>query len=53
MVLRFGDKIEDLYILEAVGDQGVRLIKWLSVRVFLGGFFNQIGFRKLLYELTP
>ena len=28
LVLRFGDQLSDLYVFEAVGERGVRLIPW-------------------------
>ena len=55
LIMRFGDTMKDLYILEAVGERGVRLLSWLSLRAELypGGFFGKIVTRKLLYEMTP
>lgn len=32
LILRFGDTVSDVYILEAVGDSGVRMTSWLSAR---------------------
>jgi hypothetical protein len=54
LVLRFGDTLNDLYILEAVGDRGVRMASWLNLRYELkiGGFFEKIVTRKLIYEMT-
>jgi hypothetical protein len=53
IVLRFGEGFEDLYILEAVGEDGVRLTSWISARWYVGSYFDKIGYRKLNYELTP
>lgn len=52
--LRFGDTVRDLYILEAVGDRGVRMTSWLNLRteLYVGGFFDKIVTRKLIYEMT-
>ena len=54
IILRFGDYIKDLYILEAVSDKGVRMTSWLNIRAGLhvDGFFNKICTRKLMYEMT-
>ena len=54
IILRFGETVKDLYILEAVGDRGVRITSWLNIRTELrvGGFFDKIVTRKLLYEMT-
>ena len=52
LILRFGDTVSDVYILEAVGDSGVRMTSWLSARQFLGGFFNKIAYRKLQFDIT-
>lgn len=53
-MLRFGELVKDLYILEAVGDRGVRITSWLNIRseLYPGGFFEKIVTRKLLYEMT-
>jgi phosphoserine phosphatase len=32
LVMRFGDSINDLYILEAVGEKGVRMVSWNNLR---------------------
>lgn len=52
IILRFGDTLKDLYILEAVGKRGVRMIQWLRLRemLFPGAFFEKIVTRKLIYE---
>ena len=44
ILMRFGPQLKDLYILEAVGDKGVRLTSWISVRreLYAGGFFDKI-----------
>lgn len=54
LVLRFGEKVKDLYLFEAVGLQGVRLISWLNLRgeMYAGGFFDKVITRKLIYEMT-
>ena len=54
ILLRFGEFVKDLYILEAVGDRGVRITSWLNIRseLYPGGFFEKIVTRKLLYEMT-
>jgi hypothetical protein len=46
--------IRDLFILEAVGDRGVRITSWLNLRteLYAGGFFDKIVTRKLLYEMN-
>ena len=46
IVLRFGEGFEDLYILEAVGEDGVRLNSWISARWYVGSYFDKIGYRK-------
>lgn len=51
IALRFGNEVQDLYILESVGEDGVRLTSWLCARGYIGNFFNKVGFRKLNYEL--
>merc|ERR1712146_853806 len=51
IVLRFGNEVQDLYVLESVGEDGVRLTSWLCARGYVGNFFNKVGFRKLNYEL--
>ena len=55
IILRFGDLLKDLYILEAVGDKGVRIASWLTIRTELyeEGFFEKLVTRKLLYDMTP
>lgn len=54
LVLRFGDQIKDVYLFEAVGVRGVRLVSWINVRLELysGGFFEKIVTRKLLLDLN-
>ena len=52
LVLRFGDDISDLYILEAVGELGVRMTSWVCARQFVGSFFEKVAFRKLFVEMT-
>ena len=32
LIMRFGDSINDLYILEAVGEKGVRMVSWNNLR---------------------
>ena len=41
-------------MLEAVGDRGVRITSWLSIRteLYVGGFFDKIATRKLLFDMT-
>jgi len=53
-MLRFGDCLKDLYILEAVGDRGVRMTSWINIRseLYPGGFFDKIVTRKLLFQMT-
>ena len=51
MIMRFGSSIDDLYVLEAVGEFGVRLVSWHQVRFYLGSFFNQISYRKLFHTI--
>lgn len=55
IILRFGDQIKDLYVLEAVGDKGVRIASWLTLRseLYEDGFFDKLVTRKLLYDMTP
>jgi hypothetical protein len=52
--MRFGDTLKDIYILEAVGERGVRMTSWMSIRsqLYAGGFFDKIVTRKLIYEMT-
>jgi len=54
MILRFGDSLNQLFIFEAVGDTGVRIIGWNSLRreLFTNGFFEKICTRKLNYDMT-
>jgi hypothetical protein len=51
ILMRFGSTIDDLYVLEAVGEYGVRLVSWHQVRYYLGSFFNQISYRKLFHSM--
>ena len=55
IILRFGDQVKDLYILEAVGDKGVRIASWYTLRceLYEEGFFEKLVTRKLLYDMTP
>lgn len=55
MILRFGETLNDLFVMEAVGDRGVRIVSWARMRTELygGGFFDKIVTRKLLHEMTP
>lgn len=55
IILRFGDSLRDLYVFEAVGDRGVRITSWISLRheIYVNGFFDKICTRKLLFEMTP
>ena len=50
--MRFGDTLNELYIFEAVGEDGVRLTPWINARFYLGSYFDKIGFRKLNYEIS-
>ena len=52
--LRFGDFAKDLYILESVGDKGVRICSWLNLRqeLYDSGFFEKLITRKLIYDMT-
>ena len=52
IILRFGENIDDLYVLESVGDEGVRMTSWTCARHYVGSYFDKIGYRKLNYELT-
>jgi hypothetical protein len=54
VILRFGESLKDLYILEAVGEKGVRLASWLNIRTELyhNGFFDKIVTRKLVLNMT-
>lgn len=54
LLMRFGDTLKDIYILEAVGERGVRMTSWMSIRsqLYAGGFFDKIVTRKLIYEMT-
>ena len=54
MILRFGDQLKDLYILEAVGKMGVRIVSWENLREQLhhNGFFEKLVTRKLLFQAT-
>ena len=52
LILRFGDTLDELYIFEAVGEDGVRLTPWINARFYLGNYFDKIGFRKLNYEIS-
>ena len=52
IILRFGENIDDLYVLESVGDEGVRMTSWACARHYVGSYFDKIGYRKLNYELT-
>jgi hypothetical protein len=47
--------VRDLFILEAVGDRGVRITSWLNIRgeLYAGGFFDKVATRKLCFEMTP
>lgn len=51
IILRFGNYINDLYVLEAVGEYGVRLIPWSALRyeLYPGGFFDKICVRNLSF----
>ena len=53
IILRFGETLNDLYILEAVGEKGVRLTSWFNIRTELkeDGFFDKIITRKLLFDM--
>lgn len=52
--MRFGDHVKDLYILEAVGETGVRLVSWLNIRneLYDKGFFEKLVTRKLIFNMT-
>lgn len=59
MILRYGDQLKDLYILEAIGDLGVRIVSWYNLRDQLSagesagtGIFEKIVTRKLLFQIT-
>ena len=52
LLLRFGDRVEDLYLLEAVGDSGVRMVSWISARFYIGSFFDQISYRRMNFEMN-
>ena len=46
--------MKDLFVLEAVGDRGVRITSWVNIRaeLYVGGFFDKICTRKLLFDMT-
>ena len=52
LILRFGNTVEDVFILDSVGEQGVRVTPWICARQFLGGFYDKIAYRKLNFDMT-
>ena len=54
MIMRFGNSLKELMVLEAVADKGVRMIQWMKIRAELyeNGFFNKICIRKLVANMT-
>lgn len=53
MVLRFdvpGEKDQDLFLIEATGNLGVRVKKWSALRDHLGKFYDRIVLRHLDFE---
>lgn len=52
ILLRFGDIVDNIYILESVSEDGVRLTSWLTARIYVGDYFEKIGFRKLSCALN-
>ena len=54
IVMRFGDHVKDLYILEAVGETGVRLASWVNIRneLYDRGFYEKLITRKLIFNMT-
>mmetsp|Transcript_7461 Transcript_7461/g.11644 ORF Transcript_7461/g.11644 Transcript_7461/m.11644 type:complete len:111 (-) Transcript_7461:182-514(-) len=38
--------------MEAVGEKGVRLVPWLGARIFVGNFFNKVGYRRLQFNMA-
>lgn len=51
VILRFGRRPTDVYILEAV-DGGVRMTSWEQARWYIGPCFDAIGYRKLHITLS-
>ena len=55
IVIRFGETLKDLYLLEVVYARGVvRMTLWLRVReqLYPAGFFEKVVTIKLLYGMT-
>ena len=54
ILLRFGDTVGDIYVFEAVGNKGVRLTSWLSIRneAHKDGFYESIAYRKLGFTMS-
>jgi hypothetical protein len=42
--------MDDLFIMEAIGEEGVRLNPWCEARQFIGNIFDQVGWRKLNFD---
>lgn len=42
----------DVYVLEVIGNHGVRLVSWYDFRMQLGYFYEKICFRKLNHKLN-
>jgi len=47
MILRYGESNNDIYIFEAVGRDGVRILKWEAVSFCIGSAIDKVCFRKL------
>ena len=54
IILRYGDSVKDLYIMEAVGNKGVRMVSWRNVRDQVSdfGIIEKIVTRKLQFQMT-
>ena len=50
IILRYGNVMDDLFIMEAIGEEGVRLNPWCEARQFIGNIFDQVGWRKLNFD---
>ena len=47
MILRYGESADDVYVFEAVGREGVRVLRWEAVSFCIGGTIDKICYRKL------
>ena len=53
MVLRFdvpGQKEQDLFLIEATGNLGVKVKRWAALRDHIGKFYDRIVLRHLEFE---